>query len=921
MKTRIFFWCTCLLLASAAVAQPLIPYLGANGKYGYADPAGKLIYPPEFDTAPFMPSDSLGVRVTITRQPYFLLRNGLLLGGKADGTSYMLDYGDWQDTARTVDTLRHLWLAHVRGKAFLVDARTRDTQEYWPIRYYQMPNWFSYYALPEDRYMQFQYGFCRVYKGTAPGKKPRINFVNTRLQEIFSRDFPAGKVVDRQFVVLADDNRKMGVGDSSGRICVPLAWDKLQPTKRSGYFFVNNAELAAGNTWKERGGMIDADGKLVIDTVYRDLQAAGKDYIIVRRQFSAGVMDYTGKWVLPMQYMEISHVRGDYFIVKDSLRRVNVLNTKAEKQFPIDYSEIRVQGHDKPDKPLLELWEYPVVHMADAHFHILFSDTNAQSALLRFPKSVSNQFLTHKDTRGKPGRLYGVRDDTGKFVLPPVYDQIMLPADEANFYIVKKDKFFGLFDTQGREILPVKYVSIRPDEAELGKKITRIWAKPQEGKLYKAYDLTGKELPIPANFMPFIDRDYLVERVYERAEDREYLSLIDGSRVPMPEKGFPFYSMEHFRTPEGGFLVDRSDNMDFPTVYSAFLKKILPSGFVLPYQMVSAVRLKNTGLMTVYQTGAGFIPPSDYEDYFTYDWHPQRLPSGLTASGVIDATGKWVMPPKRDAHFLPMSHDLILEVKAGAGDQNQYVSHRVNPPGEKPVPVNYLAYSVFAEEARSNMLIQSVTDGFGYYNPMGERIISILVQDGPRSLRKRNLVRSLDKEGNILDLILDENGRILYEFGPNLEFSVTMEPVDEWDGCFVVATRRDNGFNGLLDSTGKTVLPFQYRYLKILQNNRLLSANSETDATNLLDWNGALVYAFPKNVSLTCYSAADGYLLLASDDLSLVISPQNKMLYTLPGRVFTQPMKPHGQYAALYDKQLKKAYWVHIPSGKTFREP
>lgn len=394
----------------------------------------------------------------------------------------------------------------------------------------------------------------------------------------------------------------------------------------------------------------------------------------------------------------------------------------------------------------------------------------------------------------------------------------------------------------------------------------------------------------------------------------------DNVKMDVQKQESPIYSIDTFYSPEGAFLIDRSKNTDFPTVYSDFMKEILPAGFVLPYQMLSVVRLENTGLMTVYQRQTGFVPPNDYEDFFTYDWQPQRLPSGLSASGVIDATGKWKMLPKQNTHFLPMSHNLILEVTAGEGNENHYTLHWVDSP-EKAVPVNYLAYSLFAEEAHSNMLVQSVKDGFVYYNPMGERIFSTTVLDGPRHLRRRNLICSLNQENNTADLILDENGKILYEFGPNLKYAVIMDPVDEWDGHFVVAIRRDNGFNGLLDSTGKSVLPFQYRYLQILQNNRLLSAKSETDATNLLDWNGALVYAFPKNVSLTCYSAADGYLLLASDDLSLVISPQNKMLYTLPGRVFTQPTKPHRQYAALYDKQLEKAYWVHIPSGKTFREP
>lgn len=872
-----------------------------------------------------MPADSLGVPVTITRRPWFLLRNGLLLGGKGDGASCMLDYGDWQDTARAVDTLRHLWLAQVGGKAFIVDAQSRDTQEYWPLRNYEAPDWFSSYSLMEDQYMQFQYGFCRVYKGKAPGKKPRINFVNTRLQELFSRDFTAGAPVDRQFVVLAADDRKMGIGDSTGRLRIPLVWDHIKPTRRSGYFIVNNMYGYRRDhldySKKDRAGMIDADGKLVIDTVYRYIEPAGKEFIIVHKQYTAGLMDYAGNWIIPMRFMQMDHLYDDYFVVKDSLRRLNVIDIQGQKQFPADYSDIQVNGHDRSGKPVLELWESPVVHLADHRFRILFSDTNGQSVLLRFPASMPYQFLTHKNVPGRSGPLFGVRDAAGKFVIPPVYDRISQPGVEVDLFLVKKGNLYGLLDTKGREVLPVKFASILPDETEMSKPTTLIWAKPQGGKLYAAYDLTGKKLPLPENFAPTTDRNYLVHRVYDQEQNRAYLVRIDGSRIPVPEQEFSFYSMLQVRTPEGGFLIDPSGNEAFSAVYSAFLKNILPAGYVLPKQVFSMERLKNTGLLTVYRKDAVFSAPDDYSDTLLCDWEVPRLPEGLLVSGVIDANGKWVMPPKTGAHFLPMSHHLVLEISPGIGAGNLYTLHRVNQAKKESFIIDYSACSMFAEENYSNMMIWRPGALSGFYNATGERIPTPRIQEGPLYLRTRNLVRSMDDDGNTADFILDQEGKTLFEFGPDLEYAFSMEPVGNWDGRFVVATRRDNGLSGMLDAAGKTVLPFQFRYLKILENERLLSANNENATTDLLDWQGNPIHTFPKNERLTSFQAPGGYLLVSTDVATLVISPQNKVLHTLPARtVAVSNNSGTPILASLYDPVLKKTFWADVSTGKLYRE-
>lgn len=915
-----------LVFFTKTQAQALVPFLGANGKYGYSNEKGDLVFQPEYDDAPIMPADSFGVRVVKDRFPLYLLRNGIVLRGKDGYSKPLLNFTDPERRAAP-DTLHDLMLAGVGGKVYFIHRTTRKVLDFWPNQYYTSPNWFPvYYRADGDTQTAFEFGFCRVYKG-----KGKVNFLNRNLKELFPRDFPAGTPLSDRYLLLADETQKMGIADSSGQIRIPFVWKRIQPAGRDGFFLVNNALHPTRHATAEKAGMIDADGKIVIDTVFRDLEPVGKNYVIARKKFTAGVMDYNGQWVIPMDYKEVRHLFDDFFSVESpGPASVNIINLKGEKQLPRNYNAVISQTTFREHRQFLELWDYPVVCIADSGFNIVFCDTNAQSRLVSSLSSDKFQFYTHKYVAGKPDGLHGVRDHTGRFVIPAEYDLISLPADDVDLYQVKKNGLWGLFDTEGREILPVKYASIRADESQSGKKVDTYWARLPEAKLYSAFGSKGEKLSLPDNFMPNRDRDMLAELVLNKTNDAQELALIDGSRVVWKDEYADIFGMHQVRTPEGGFFVDFGENI---RVYNAFLKNIVPNGYAALRQFFDKKRLKNTGMMTLFQVQLGFTDNSqlpDDGDLLKMEQNIEShsvwpsLPADCSGSGVIDANGTWVSGPKAGVLFLPLSHHLVLEIGQKTGSHGQvFTLHRVNSPQKMSLSVSAPPGGMFDARNNFSMLIGRVspTVDYAFFNEKGEQLTGIDIRNAGTYLRKRNLVTCLHKSGNLADVILDEKGAVLATLDENLDAASFFANPGDWPGDYFVAQRRDDGYSGVLDSTGKTVLPFKFRALKILCPGKLLSANNLNGHTELLNWQGEVIYTASENLRATCFEAANGYLLVSADHSTLVVSPEGSVVRTFPDK--TAGLSGHPGYpnlAVLYDRNLKKNYWVDVVSGRVFRD-
>jgi len=686
--------------------------------------------------------------------------------------------------------------------------------------------------------------------------------------------------------------------DQTGKIRTPFVWERIDLPTRPGYFLVNN-ETNTFSKKPHRAGMIDTDGKIIIDTIYQYI-TGGKDYLLVHGKDRVGLMDYTGKWIFPLEYRDISSFFGEFFIVKPVGRMANVVNLKGEKQFPKDFSDIEIRSFRYGQKPFLQFRDGSLTGLADSTFRIYFTDTLtsiAETQQTTFTKKA-HHFLVLEGRSNYAHDRFGIRDTSGKRILPGIFNRISRMehfGDDA--YLVKKDSLWGVFDTEGKVIFPVNFLEIMEGSHPENDRIPVIWARTVGEYLYTAYDKNGQKLPFAPRFELWQNKVFRIETL-----DREkppVLVFLDGSRrVIDASEAEKLARLWHVPTPDGGFVLEESG--DQIKVLDAFLKNIVPDGFSVSKKTFEHDRLAATGLLTVYQA---------------------------QSSGVIDAKGAWAMPPKTGAKFVPLSRYMVMEADlnvdpSGRNKRESFTIHRINP-NQKPIEVNLVGQRGFSKNNNFTMLLGNLSRGgdrilAAYFDHTGQQLTDFNIVDGVDYLQKSNLVTVMGKGGVRTNQILDEKGKLIADLG-----DITARPHrgNEWAVKYYVAQKRGGEDYGLIDSTGKVVLPFQFKDLKIVTPGKLLSCQNISGGTDLMNMRGEVLFTTAKKVSFYSRETQNGYLLASTEEETVVISPEGKWIRSLPYKFQNLAQSAdYPSFAEFLDKVVYKSFWVDVESGLEFRE-
>ncbi len=893
MLKNVLLALTAFLFLQKTTAQTFISFLGKNGKYGFANERGEVLIQPNFEGYhPFWPAQFLSINSKQNGEPVSLLQNGMAIPGASLMGVPVVNYATGK--YEKPDTLRDLVLLKNGKKWVFADLNTRQTNTFPFIENYQNPSWFSlvgrnYHSLE----CAFDYGFCRVFK-----ENGRINFIGTDLKAVFPKDFLAGAIGGPGLFVVGNESQKMGIVDQTGKIRTPFVWERIDLPTRPGYFLVNN-ETNTFSKKTPRAGMIDADGKIIIDTIYQYI-TGGKDYLLVHGKDRVGLMDYSGKWIFPLEYRDISSFFGEFFIVKPVGGMANVVNLKGEKQFPKDFSDIESRPLRYGQKPFLFCHDGPLLGLADSTFQFYFWDTLtsiAEPHQTTFTKKA-HHFLVLEGRSNYANDRYGIRDTSGKRILPGIFNRISHLehfGDEA--YLVKKDSLWGVFDTEGKVVFPLNFLEITVGPHPENVRIPVIWARTVGENLYSAYDKIGQKLPYAPRFDPWQNKVFRIETL-----DREkppVMVFMDGQRrVINPTEVEKLARFWHVPTTEGGFVLEESG--DPIKVLDAFLKNIIPDGFSVPRKTFEHDRLGATGLLTVYQA---------------------------QSSGVINAKGAWVMPPKTGAKFIPLSRYIIMEGDLEADPKRRskresFTIHRINP-NQKPIEVNLVGQRGFSANNNFTMLLGNLSPGgdrvlAAYFDHTGEQLTDFNIVDGVDYLQKSNLVTVSGKGGVRTNQILDEKGKRIADLG-----DITARPHrgKEWAVQYYVAQKRGSEDYGLIDSTGRVVLPFQFKDLKIVPPGKLLSCQNISGGTDLMNIRGEVLFSMPKKVSFHSRETPNGYLLASAEEETVVISPEGKWVRSLPYKFedLSQSLD-YPNLAKFLDKVTYKTFWVNVETGLEFRE-
>lgn len=583
-------------------------------------------------------------------------------------------------------------------------------------------------------------------------------------------------------------NGKFGLLDNKGQFVLPVEYEGVVSFGDDFFIFQQ----------KGKWGVADTSGKVIIPPIYESLSERrywrpGFEYgmAVVEKQDSAskesffGVIDVTGKEIIPFVYERINIVDSNLLIVRQN-EKYGLIERSGEVVLPLEYNDLG--------------------------------------------KFDDNYFLANKG--GKEGEFgetiggkWGLFHKSGREVVPPVYDGMQ---EHGQGLLVKKGDKYGLMDTLGQLVLPVEYEGV-------GNTLPgNLFVVTRQGK-QGGVDAKGKII------FPFEYSDLSPFRKNFKVEKDSLQGLYDSAGqviIPLTQQqvGGSIYG-DTFDIKRNGLwgLVDIRGREVLPAVYQEI--GYLRNGFmpckknglwglldstgreaIVP--QYDSIRPLEEGFIWAKKQGTWFFldaqgqkitPPRPVYDYawpFDDRWSEEKNNAAWVQSegkfGLINRAGKEITPLVYNAAG-PFSEGVAVAVKG----KNILL---VDTLGREIDISNYSQ----AEYSSEGMIWVKKDTLWGYIDKLGQEKIPFRYQAMRRFYQGRCPVKRNDHWGYI-----DKNGAEIVQ--PMYDGVGWFE-----DGLLTVNMGGkandwgypDDGLWGIVDSTGKAVLPIEYDKIVMGQADR-----------------------------------------------------------------------------------------------------
>ncbi len=306
------------------------------------------------------------------------------------------------------------------------------------------------------------------------------------------------------YYFVRNKKEKTGLIDSIGNVQIKPMFEYIGR-------FENGFAEAGNNVGKEfKRGLIDFSGKIIVPFMYDNIYRAENDICIVTIGNKTGLIDKNNKILIPIKYEYLTDANENRFIVKEN-NKYGFLNLNGNSITKIIYKDVE-RFYEKKATVILEDNSGTVINTEGKELFKAIKNikfTNVKNDLLcsyniktkkhgvinEFGKVIipllydnvdiiQNNIIVKK--RGKYGlldrennikipieydgiynrennryictkqKLYSVLNNNNESIIQLKYEDIEL-VDQKYFFVRNKDSFSGVFDLNGKEILPVEY--------------------------------------------------------------------------------------------------------------------------------------------------------------------------------------------------------------------------------------------------------------------------------------------------------------------------------------------------------------------------------------------------------------------------------------------------------------------------------
>jgi KWG repeat domain protein len=332
-----------------------------------------------------------------------------------------------------------------------------------------------------DSVDRFFDGMALVYKRNAG-----CGYVNTTGKEVIPLQYDNGWAFERGTVPVKKNN-KWGFINKKNKPLTSFVYDDAQPFEE-GFSVV---------TKDDKKGFVNPQGKEMVPLVYENAEKFSEGLAAVKKEGKWGYIDTTGKVVIPFAY---SHAGG----FEEGTAYVSIYETN----FAIDKTGNCVSGceqleKDKAQKPQ-KGWQsrYEFVGETTDDFTVVGNGglqglVNKQGKEV-IPTKFTEVAVVFNHAFVALDRKFGMFDLKGKEVIPVIYDSLIPKEMKDGGFILRataRDIFFSVLTKEGKVIVPENFYTYIEIEDYLEQGIIPVY---REGKV-GLYNLEGKEL-LPIKF-------------------------------------------------------------------------------------------------------------------------------------------------------------------------------------------------------------------------------------------------------------------------------------------------------------------------------------------------------------------------------------------------------------------------------------
>ena len=319
-----------------------------------------------------------------------------------------------------------------------------------------------------DSVDRFFDGMALVYKRDAG-----CGYVDATGKEVIPLQYADGWAFE-QGTVPVKKNDKWGFINKKNKPLTSFVYDDAQPFEE-GFSVV---------TKDDKKGFVNPQGKEIVPLVYENAEKFSEGLAAVKKEGKWGYIDKEGKVIIPFAY---SHAGG----FEEGTAYVSIYETN----FAIDKTGNCVSGCEQLEKDKAQ------------------KPKKGWQSRYEFVGETTDDFTVVGN-----GGLQGLVNKQGKEVIPTKFTEVAVVFNHA---FVALDRKYGMFDLKGKEVIPVIYDMLIPNELKGGDFILLTMREFFSSVLTKE----GKVI-VPENFYTHIEiEDYLEQGIMYNLEGKELLPI------------------------------------------------------------------------------------------------------------------------------------------------------------------------------------------------------------------------------------------------------------------------------------------------------------------------------------------------------------------------------------------------------------